>query len=441
MTMSEPSILILGAGIFGASTAYHLSLTYRDPSLITIIDRTPFPPSHAASTDINKIIRADYSQRFYMDLAYESMEAWEKWPDLEDEHGRFFHRTGWIMLDAEDSDLAERIRRTFRDRGGDPTSDIDLNDSLRKKWGGMLKETSFEGLKSAYWNASSGWADAGAAVEKMMSESVRRGVKYACGDVATFMLGDEGIQSLRTSDGKVFEAEKIVLCTGAWTSQLLSRLEDELELEEHDRVERQVTAAGVCVAHYKLNDEEALELADMPVVVYSDAGEVLPPPSRMYPAPSGKHVLKYTNAKSFTNTVQTATGHQISVPPAQDQTVVPEKLKEETMENMIKKSMPQYANRPVDYWRLCWDAITPTQDQLITRHPHPRLSNMYLAVGGSFHSWKFLPTIGKYVVNVLEHKSNGTEKDKKWCWKSGKDQGRGAHEKVIPKRELRDLEV
>ena len=60
-------------------------------------------------------------------------------------------------------------------------------------------------------------------------------------------------------------------------------------------------------------------------------------------------------------------------------------------------------------------------------------------MGGSFHSWKFLPIIGKYVVNVLNGVSNGEEKDRRWAWKDGRLQGRGAHEKVVPKRELQDL--
>lgn len=79
----------------------------------------------------------------------------------------------------------------------------------------------------------------------------------------------------------------------------------------------------------------------------------------------------------------------------------------------------------------------------MTRHPDPRLGNLYLAIGGSFHSWKFLPIIGKYVVNVLNGVSNGEEKDQNWMWKSeGWDEGRrGAYKKVIPRRELKDLEV
>lgn len=151
-SLQEPSILIVGAGVFGASTAYHLSLQYKDASRITVIDRTPAPPDPAASTDINKIIRADYSSAFYTELAYEAMEAWSGWPELKD----YYHRTGWIMLDTQDSDLSDRIRKVFRDRGHDPTKDVPLNE-LDDHWKGIMKGTVTKGFKAAYWNPEAGW--------------------------------------------------------------------------------------------------------------------------------------------------------------------------------------------------------------------------------------------------------------------------------------------
>ena len=109
---------------------------------------------------------------------------------------------------------------------------------------------------------------------------------------------------------------------------------------------------------------------------------------------------------------------------------------------MIADVTPDFAKREVAYWRLCWDLVTPEQHQLITKHPHGKLTNLYFAVGGSFHSWKFLPIIGEYVCNVLQGKSNGKGTDKRWGWKTqGWDSsGPGAHEKIIPKRKLGDFD-
>lgn len=431
----DPSVIIIGAGVFGTSTAYHLSMTHSCPSRITVIDRSPYPPNHAASTDINKIVRADYTSRFYMDLAYEALQAWKTSPILQGSPTgqRFFHESGWVALSNEGNDLAERIRQNLRERGTDGTSDIDIDQHIREKWDGILRETNFEDpqIEKGYWNPEAGWADAGDAVAKMMEAAVEKGVKYETGDVDLLMLGYNRIRGVRTKDGRVFEADSVLLATGAWTSQLLSPIEDELKYEKEDKIESQVTAAGVCVVHYKLSEDEYERLKDMPVI-YGDRGEVLPPPR-------SSRLLKFTNARSFTNTVETTSGHKISIPLAGPQTTVTEKLQNETLSYIVAKTMPSFLSRTPDYWRLCWDGITPSQDQLITRHPDPKLGNLYLAVGGSFHSWKFLPTIGRYVVNMLDGLSNGDEKDRRWGWKKGPQEGRGAHEKVVPRREYESL--
>jgi len=53
------SIFIVGASVFGLSSAYHLALAgYKD---ITVFDRADsLPGPHAVSHDLNKIIRAEY---------------------------------------------------------------------------------------------------------------------------------------------------------------------------------------------------------------------------------------------------------------------------------------------------------------------------------------------------------------------------------------------
>lgn len=427
----EPTILIVGAGIFGTSTAYHLAQHHQDPTRITVVDRAPSPPAPAASTDINKIIRADYTSPFYCALAYDAIAAWQTWDVLRP----YYHRSGWVALDREGSDLAERIRGTLRARGHDPTEDVALGE-VERRWRGVLRGTELEGFRDAYWNPEAGWCDASAATQSLMQKTLRYGVRYEVADVSRVVLEDGKVRGVRTTDGRVLCADKIVLATGAWTSSLLSPVEDELQIDEDDRVEKQAQAAGVAVAHYKMSAEEMEQLSAMPVVVYGEAGEVIPPPT-------STRLLKYTNSLTFTNTITTASGHRISAPPERDQRVVSEKLKRETDAMMSSKVMPSFTRgKQAEYHRLCWDARTPTQDWLLCRHPHARLRNLYLAVGGSFHSYKFLPTAGLYMVNVLRGESNGAEKDRAWGWKDFRNGAawKGAHESTAPKRELRELE-
>ena len=78
MTITKPSVLIVGAGELGAATAVSLSRSGKYGP-ITIIDRSPVLPAvDAASCDINKMVRADYAGPVYAKLAKQAIDEWCK---------------------------------------------------------------------------------------------------------------------------------------------------------------------------------------------------------------------------------------------------------------------------------------------------------------------------------------------------------------------------
>ena len=271
----DGTVLIVGAGIFGTSTAHHLSKRI-PPSHIMIVDQHPLPtpgadsdnPPYGASHDINKIVRSDYSLSVYMDLAEEAIAYWQKWDLIKP----FYHRTGWIAFGDEGRDHVPRIRQNYRDRSGeDPTKDMSF-DSIRSEWGGLLKDIDLAGMESAYFNHQAGWAEADKAVAAMLDDAVKRGVRYRQGKVAQLVSDSNGIQGVKCEDGNVLTASKVLLATGAWTSELMQGVEDELKLQEDKRIENQVKAVGVCVAHFALTSEEKKKFDTVPVVVYGEHG-------------------------------------------------------------------------------------------------------------------------------------------------------------------------
>jgi sarcosine oxidase/L-pipecolate oxidase len=61
------SILIVGAGTFGLSTAYELvTAGYTN---IAVLERDSIPSKFSAGNDLNKIVRAEYEDPFYTELA------------------------------------------------------------------------------------------------------------------------------------------------------------------------------------------------------------------------------------------------------------------------------------------------------------------------------------------------------------------------------------
>jgi glycine/D-amino acid oxidase-like deaminating enzyme len=59
------------------------------------------------------------------------------------------------------------------------------------------------------------------------------------------------------------------------------------------------------------------------------------------------------------------------------------------------------------------EALTPDENFMIT--PHTACKDLFVATCGSFHGWKFLPVIGKYVVQMLDGKL-APDLREKWAW-------------------------
>ena len=58
----------------------------------------------------------------------------------------------------------------------------------------------------------------------------------------------------------------------------------------------------------------------------------------------------------------------------------------------------------------------PDYNFLISHHPTHK--NLDLAIGGSAHGFKFLPVLGKYIVEMMEGQLD-PEVVKKWQWRPG----------------------
>ncbi|PKY06754.1 FAD/NAD(P)-binding domain-containing protein [Aspergillus campestris IBT 28561] len=263
-------ILIVGAGIFGVSTAYHLATTHPNPVRITLLDRAPAPSTRAASNDVNRIIRADYSSKLYMELGFEAIKAWKTLPFLQGTG--VYQQSGWIAMDEQGSDVPVRIRENFRALNRDEVILDMKEEEVRRRWGGLLARTDCSPFGSYYYNPSAGWADAGKGLSIMAEEAVRRGVRYEVGEVRRLLLGENGVRGVETETDEVYTADKVLLATGAWTSHLMSGVEDELRMRDEERIERQISAAGVCVAYFQLSEVEKEQYSQLPVFVYGEQG-------------------------------------------------------------------------------------------------------------------------------------------------------------------------
>ncbi|KAK2735818.1 hypothetical protein FQN57_001095 [Myotisia sp. PD_48] len=400
----SPTYLIIGAGCFGASTALHLQRAYPDAH-ITLVDRTPFPCPAAAAHDLNKIIRAEYDDIFYMKLALEAMDVWKSDPIFQP----YFHQTG--VLYTSTFKKARLVTSNYHKLSeASPIELIDPATAIAKF--DILKGFDPSPAEVFMWSPQAGWGDAENALRSVINASIQLGVRYISQAVARVLFDPMGnCIGAQTGDGTNLLADRVILCTGAGTARLLA---DSAPNRPNLQVNGRMAAAAAIMCAFRVPQDELCKFKNAPILVNSlgsTPGESIPP------GQSG--LVKCTYELSFTNKgLYKLLDEEISCPP-EDPILstwnheVSQRLKDEV--HLVKEMF--YGNhvtglRPERY-RMCWDSITPNQDFIISAHPDSK--NLYIAGGGSFHGWKFMANIGRYVVQMMKGDLD-EQAAKRWAW-------------------------
>ncbi|KAL2866074.1 NAD(P)/FAD-dependent oxidoreductase [Aspergillus lucknowensis] len=389
----DTKILIIGAGCFGTSTAYHLS--QRGYTSIRVLDRYPPPSCEAAATDISKVIRSDYNEPLYARLGIESIAAWGSWPLFRG----LYHVPGWILSAANLSKPFVEGSIETCTRLGVKGLEVLSPEQIRDRF--PVVTGRLDGWNINVWNPTAGWARAGDALARMARAAQANGVEYISGDkgyVRRLLFGEGTCTGAVTADGTTHAADVVVLATGAWTPSLID-------------LQGQLTAKGHSVAHIKLTPAETAHYSKLPIMDNLELGYYFPPQE--------DGTFKIAHSQFITNTrtdpmsgITTSIPHTFTQSPKDKLPIEIEK----TMRRNLQRVLPELADRPFSYTRLCWDADTADRHFLVT--PHPMYKGLVLAAGGSAHGFKFLPVVGKYVADLLE----GTLDEgirRAWQWRVG----------------------
>ncbi|KAK2806203.1 hypothetical protein FQN50_005926 [Emmonsiellopsis sp. PD_5] len=409
----DTKILIVGAGAFGTSTAYHLSL--RGYKSIRVLDRYPVPSCEAAATDISKVIRSDYNDSLYAGMGIESIKEWSS----SEMFKGLYHVPGWV-LGAYDLSIpfVEGSIETSKRLGVKGIERL-TTQQVRDRFPVVTGE--MDGWNINVWNPTAGWANSGEALKRMAEASQKNGVQYISGDAGyvrnlTYSASGE-CTGVVTKDGTRHSADAVILAAGAWVPSLID-------------VGGQLVSKGHCVAHIQLTPSETEHYSALPILDNLELGYFFPPQKdgtfKM------AHSIFITNTSTDPDTgLTTSIPHTFTQSPKDD---LPLEI-EATMRRNLKRVLPELADRPFSFTRICWDADTPDRHFLAT--PHPEHKNLYFAAGGSAHGFKFLPVLGRYIVDMLEGKLDPATAHS-WRWRPGQEEAKNlAH--LDPVLELEDL--
>ncbi|KAK4051216.1 hypothetical protein OIV83_003038 [Microbotryomycetes sp. JL201] len=404
------SVLICGAGCFGAATALELLQQTRNsasdkPLEVILLDRGAEPPAtDSATSDHNKIVRLDYTDEFYAQLANEAMQKWRTDP-LYKPH---FHECGVVVAaskqDASGSkyvngSLAVNLKEQMRQADKEAYR-LNTAQDIKRLYG--VETGSFEGL-TAYYNESGGWADSRQSCVDVLAECRKLGATFIAGEATNLMFEDRDngkrrVRGVKLRDGREISADMTVLASGAWTSLLLPECAQDL------------LPTGQVVGTIQLTKQEADMYKDVPVTLLLDTGFYCFPPTHDNIIKFAIHGPGYLNpapALRLPSTPRTALtpGYENQQVPAD---AIP-KLKAG-----LERVFPALVNREWLYSRLCWYTDRASGDWLVDWHPE--YDSLFLATGGSGHAF----IIGKLVVDRIQGKQT-REQELYWSFNGCQD--------------------
>lgn len=448
-TTDEP-IIIVGAGVFGLSTAIHLAK--RGYQNVTVYDRHSYDDSQfsytkgadSASADINKIIRSAYGGlSIYQDLSLEAIEGWKEWNErlrkgedlpagLSKDDQVFVANGNLSMTDGKKISEFDRATITTMEAAGyratqlDVSNDCDRRIASEKGFGFAIDPFGREQRgqsNAAVLDTTGGTAIADKACRFALHEARQLGVKFVLHPVkGRFRALDYGSETrkqvvgITTCDGRSHGAHMTILACGAWTPSLVPELDGLCE------------ATAGTVALIKIPRDSPLWDRFSPERF----------PSWQWNMRSGAEGGLYGFARNeegwlkigyrgvkYTNPVSQSDGVQRSVPvtrwtpdieDGRRLTSTPEQALK-VIEGFLRTYLPELgtAGLGISHTRICWYNDSFDNHLVIDRLPN--LSGVMIATGDSGHAFKYLPVLGSKIVDVMERRGLERPCIQAWKWR------------------------
>jgi sarcosine oxidase/L-pipecolate oxidase len=427
-------VLIIGTGTFGLSTALHLAR--RGFTRVTCLDRFPYPSPGSAGFDINKIVSMRNDTPVTARISREALAGWQE-PLFEN----VWHEVGLITAGTSEDQIAYcRWAYEIWLKCGEEKNVLWLEkpEDFRELVPQLGQGPGIVPGWKGFFHRRAGWPAAKDAMRVVGDEAKRLGVSFVsgpCGTMKELLFDEKGkIGGIVAEDGTKWTGERIVMCTGAWTDSLLD-------------TESQLEARCWTLAHIQLSEEECQLFKGQPILMNLDEGTCQRQSScennnllsslGFFFEPNVEGQIKFCNEfPGFTNNITLPSGRITSQPRSHayhSGDSIPNKSREE-IRDFITKTLPQFKDRPFVKQKICWCADTMDREWLISTHP--RHANLILGTGDSGFGFKMLPTIGKYLSDLVEGKSIEPMLQDVWRWRP---ENRDRKTRVGGDRKDRDL--
>ena len=214
-------ILILGAGVMGASIAFHLAR--RKPGRVVVLDKDHV--GRGGSGRSSALIRMHYSFPPEVQLALVSLHMFQHWQEIVGEPGDF-RKTGFVRIVHPNE--TERLKQNV-----EMQRKLGVNVRLvtRQEVKELEPDWAVDDVELAAYEPDSGYGDGAGVASDFLTRARDMGVAYLPRTQATGLCVEKArVRGVATHHGEI-EAPVVVAATGPWTRPMIQQAGYDLPIE------------------------------------------------------------------------------------------------------------------------------------------------------------------------------------------------------------------
>ncbi|GAC1625779.1 MAG: N-methyl-L-tryptophan oxidase [Candidatus Acidiferrum sp.] len=360
MSKTQPyDVAVIGAGVFGAWTAWHLA---RRGQRVLLADAYGPAHSRASSGGESRIIRMSYgADELYTRWSQRSLVQWKAL--FESTHQPLFEETGVLWLAGDDTSRLQQSIVTLKNCA------IAFEELDRADLEQLYPQVNFAEVHTGLLEPQSGVLLARRAVACVVADARKQGVDYRVCPVVAPKVNHKA-EAVLTSAGETIAADQFVFACGPWLGKIFPEVLGEKIFPTRQEVFFFGTPLGdarytaPALPTWLFQGDEVYGMPDIEgrgLKLARDAhGEIVDPDTQ--------------------SCIASADGV-------------------EWARQYVARRFPALRDAPLVETRVCQYENTSSGDFLIDRHP--QMENVWLAGGGSGHGFKHGPAFGEYVAGQL----------------------------------------
>jgi sarcosine oxidase len=353
-------IAVIGAGVFGAWSAWHLA---RRGQRVALLEAYGPGNARASSAGETRIIRMGYgTDELYTRSSQRSLEQWKSFFFATGQP--LFHKTGVLWLAGSDDSRVRDSMATLK------RCEILFEEMERPELERRYPQVSFEHVTRGFLEPHSGVLMARRAVAAVVEDAVKSGVEFRIAKVET-PAGRGRLDAVKCSNGDTVAAGQFVFACGPWLAKVFSDILASRIFPSRQEVFFFGVPAGdsrfapPALPTWLFQEDEYYGMPDIEgrglKIALDRHGERVDPDTQM-------------------RIVTAEEAHVVS--------------------DYVARRFPTLRNAPIVETRVCQYENTSNGDFLIDRHPE--MENVWFAGGGSGHGFKHGPAVGEYVADRLQ---------------------------------------